>query len=151
MKPISVYLSDDHAHCDALFADAENAVADAEWGQAILHFEAFKTATLLHFQREEDLIFPEFESRTGMYAGPTEVMRAEHLHLRDNLAAMEQALAGKDARTFLGVAEGLLMLMRQHNMKEEQILYPMVDQALADDAAQLVESMRHLDTLTAAP
>ncbi|TRZ68118.1 MAG: hemerythrin domain-containing protein, partial [Rhodocyclaceae bacterium] len=37
------------------------------------------------------------------------------------------------------VAETLLILMQQHNMKEENILYPMCDQALAAQVEQLSE------------
>ena len=147
MTTISDYLTHDHEHCDTLFSEAENAVSDGEWGQATLQFEAFKTATLLHFQREESVLFPDFESRTGMHGGPTFVMRSEHEHLRENLNAMEGALARKDAQAYLGLSESLLMLMRQHNMKEEQILYPMADQALAAETDQLVQTMKQVDTL----
>jgi hemerythrin-like domain-containing protein len=147
MDTISGTLTHDHEHCDTLFTTAENEVTDSEWGRATLSFEAFRTATLLHFAREETLLFPDFEARTGMHGGPTYVMRAEHDQMRDNLAAMGQALERRDARAYLGLSETLLMLMRQHNMKEEQILYPMADQALADSAGAIVSAMRALDTL----
>jgi iron-sulfur cluster repair protein YtfE (RIC family) len=57
---------------------------------------------------------------------------------------MEQALAKQDADAYLGLAETMLMLLRQHNMKEEQILYPMADQALADSASTMVREMTSL-------
>jgi hemerythrin-like domain-containing protein len=150
MDSIADTLTRDHEHCDDLFAAAENAVAEADWGHATLRFEAFKTATLLHFEREESLLFPEFEARTGMSGGPTYVMRAEHDQMRDALGAMASALERRAARAFLGQSESLLMLMRQHNMKEEQILYPMAERALADVAADLTRAMRELDTLSPA-
>jgi hemerythrin-like domain-containing protein len=65
-----------------------------------------------------------------MTSGPTEVMRGEHRQMRDLLAQMEGALAVRDSDTFGGAAETLLILMQQHNMKEENILYPMCDNAL---------------------
>ncbi len=141
MTRISQYLTHDHAHCDALFADAENAVAAGDWPLAASHFQTFLSDTLRHFAREEVVCFPAFEARTGMAGGPTFVMRAEHDQMREALTAMDQALAARETQAYLGLSETLLMLMRQHNMKEENILYPMLDQALAGEEADLLAGM----------
>ena len=42
---------------------------------------------------------------------------------------------------YLGVAETLLIMMQQHNMKEENVLYPMCDQHLAAEMAQVVQRL----------
>jgi len=42
---------------------------------------------------------------------------------------------------FAGHAETLHILMQQHNMKEEQVLYPMTDRLLGGQAADLVAQM----------
>ena len=144
MNDISHYLSADHEHCDALFAAAENAVGDMDWPTASGRLAEFTQATLRHFAREETILFPEFEDRTGMAGGPTQVMRLEHEQMRNTLEGMAAAVAGHDADAYLGLSETLLMLMRQHNMKEERILYPMADQALADQAPALVARMTDL-------
>jgi DUF438 domain-containing protein len=65
-----------------------------------------------------------------MTSGPTEVMRGEHRQMRDLLAQMRASLANRDSDDFGGNAETLLIMMQQHNMKEENILYPMCDNAL---------------------
>ncbi|MCU0842505.1 MAG: hemerythrin domain-containing protein [Thiobacillaceae bacterium] len=141
MSTISQYLTEDHEHCDALFAEAENAVARGDWTTAASGFRRFEDDTLRHFEREEEILFPTFESRTGMTGGPTFVMRQEHGQMREVLAAMSGALERHDSGAYLGQSETLLMLMRQHNLKEEQILYPMCDRALADQADALVDRM----------
>ena len=141
MARIADYLSEDHGHCDDLFVAAENAVSTADWALAQSAFTHFKNATLCHLAREEVVLFPAFESTSGMVAGPTQVMRMEHTEMRDTLAAMEESLLQHDSKAFLGLSETLLMLMRQHNIKEEQILYRMCDQMLAGDADNLVERM----------
>jgi hemerythrin-like domain-containing protein len=94
-----------------------------------------------HFSMEEDVLFPAFEQRTGMSGGPTFVMREEHRQMNGLLAEMGAALARRDGQAYLGQSETLLMLMRQHNMKEENILYPMSDQALADRQSELLAAM----------
>ena len=144
MHEISLYLAADHHHCDDLFADAENAVAKDDWQTAMTLFKAFAAATLLHFTREENILFPAFEERTGISHGPTTIMRGEHTEMRETLQAMQQALTEQDADAYLGLAETMLMLLRQHNMKEEQILYPMADQALSDGAGSMVREMEAL-------
>ncbi len=144
MHDISDYLTADHNHCDDLFAEAENAVANDDWQTAMTQFQGFKAATLLHFTREENILFPAFEERTGISHGPTAVMRSEHVEIRETLQGMTDALASRNADVYLGLAETLLMLLRQHNTKEEQILYPMADQALADNAGVMVLEMEAL-------
>ncbi len=138
MNEITEYLTEDHEHCDHLFAEAENAVDAGDWSLAVDRFAALRQDVRRHFAREEDILFPAFEARTGMVGGPTSVMRDEHEQMRNTLEAMAATVAGRDARTFLGLSETLLMLMRQHNMKEERILYPMADQAMPDAAVLVV-------------
>ncbi len=141
MTTLSSFLVDEHNHCDELFAAAENAVSDHDWARAQATFQQFQESTLQHFAHEEEVVFPAFETRTGMHGGPTQVMRGEHQQMRQVFNAMHDALAQGDDNGYLGFSESLLMLMRQHNLKEENILYPMAEQALADEADALLERM----------
>ena len=122
-----------HKHCDDIFAGAEEACADGDWVAGAAAFGRFRSELESHFASEEELLFPAFEHATGMTAGPTAVMRGEHEQMRALLGQMADAVAAHDADTFGGAAETLLILMQQHNMKEENILYPMCDQALGAD------------------
>ncbi len=147
MATISNYMTSEHEHCDDLFAAAENAAAAGDLDGARAQYDAFRQATLTHFMREESVLFPAFDERTGMVGGPTSMMCLEHAQMRETLAAMDQALARGDAQAFLGLAEGLLLIMRQHNLKEEQILYPMTDQALSDESDTLLRQMEAVQRL----
>lgn len=135
MSDITHRLSEDHNHCDELFATAERAVSDGQWGEAERLFADFRSALARHFSAEEEVLFPAFEAATGMTTGPTQVMRSEHRQMTSLVERMADALASRDTTAYLGESETLLMLMRQHNLKEEQILYPMADRALGPDAA----------------
>jgi len=139
---ITQYLTEEHRKCDAVYAEAEKAVNAEDWEKAEKLFKEFKEKTLLHFKKEEDVLFPEFEQRTGIVMGPTQVMRMEHNQARELLEEMEQALKNKDKNTFLSAGESLMILIQQHNMKEEQILYPMSDQHL--DSEDMVSKMAEL-------
>lgn len=149
MPRLSQTLAHEHSYCDTLFAQAENAVADKQWHAAQMHFDTFRQATQTHFRNEEEILFPAFETQTGMSGGPTYVMRMEHAQMRDLFTAMRQALDRQDAQTYLGLSESLLMLMQQHNIKEERILYPMLDQALASETEALLSRLHPAEALMA--
>ncbi|MDT8445612.1 MAG: hemerythrin domain-containing protein [bacterium] len=128
---ISLFMHQDHQRCDHLFAEAEDAL-DAGGGAGEL--SAFLGAMACHFDMEETILFPVFEDKTGMKGmGPTEVMRQEHQQMRQLLAQMQSSLDQGDTQAALRPAETLMILMQQHNLKEENILYPMLDQQLAKD------------------
>lgn len=132
MNEITGLMSDDHRACDILFADAENAAAQGAWSNASQAFERFVAAIEEHFRAEEEVLFPRFEAATGMTSGPTAMMRIEHREMREQMAAMRDALARRSDDEYQGESETLLILMQQHNMKEENILYPMCDARLSD-------------------
>mgnify|MGYP003667140218 CR=1 FL=1 len=139
MTTISARLGRHHRECDAMFAAADNAVANGDWGAAVFAFATFRKDLEAHFAIEEDVLFARFEAVTGNASGPTHVMRVEHQAMRDALARIADALFRRDAEDFGGESETLFVLMQQHNMKEENVLYPLCDRHLADEAAALCE------------
>lgn len=142
MTTISDFLAPDHQRCDNLFAAAEAAAAQGDWDNAGAGFSRFQDALLHHFAMEEEVMFPAFEARTGMTQGPTAMMRSEHRQMTTLLDQIADAVTRKDGDACLGDADTLLIIMQQHNMKEEQMLYQMADQALAGELDELVERMR---------
>lgn len=141
MTSIRHFMTDDHRRCDDFFAAVEQAVAQGKLPAGLAAFEHFSAAVLAHFDAEEKTLFPAFERATGMMGGPTQVMRMEHAQMRDLMATAVDALRAGEAEDYLGQAETLLIMMQQHNMKEENILYPMCDQHLAPDLAALVDEL----------
>jgi iron-sulfur cluster repair protein YtfE (RIC family) len=141
---ITTPLFQHHKHCDEIFADAESACGNGDWEAGAKAFALLRNQLETHFSTEEQLLFPAFEAATGMTSGPTEVMRGEHRQMRDLLEQMSGGLADCDDDAFSGAAETLLILMQQHNMKEENILYPMCDNALvgSDVGATLSERLK---------
>lgn len=138
MASIEEFMARHHKACDARFAAAEAAAGEGDWAAAAREFDAFAKGMAQHFEMEESVLFPAFEERTGMDGGPTYVMREEHEQMRGILAAMMAAVAAQDADEYLGQAETLNVLMQQHNIKEEQVLYRMMDQHLGGEADMLL-------------
>jgi hemerythrin-like domain-containing protein len=144
MTTISNFLATDHKRCDSLFAAAESAASNGDWDVATNEFNRFRDAMLHHFAMEEEVMFPAFETRTGMKQGPTAVMRSEHRQMTGLFDSMADGLARKDSNAYLGDADTLLIIMQQHNVKEEQMLYRMADQALSDEVGEVLGRMRAL-------
>ncbi len=142
MESIRELMSDDHRLCDSHFAAVEKAVANGAWDKAGEEFSRFKEAVWRHLDAEESILFPAFEARTGMSMGPTRVMRGEHAQMRELIEAAETALAARDADEYSGNAETFLIMAQQHNMKEENILYPMCDQQLMFQLEALVPQLK---------
>jgi iron-sulfur cluster repair protein YtfE (RIC family) len=141
---ITAPLFQHHKHCDQIFAEAEEACAEGDWVTGARAFALLNNQLETHFTSEEQVLFPAFEEATGMFSGPTEMMRSEHRQMRELLAQMQGSLESKDGDTFDGAAQTLLILMQQHNMKEENILYPMCDNALgaSDVGTSLMERLK---------
>jgi len=141
MTTIRSFMTDDHRRCDDLFAEAEQAIGKRNLEAARAAFGHFRTTVLAHFDSEEKTLFPSFEAKTGMSMGPTQVMRMEHEQMRALLDDALAALTTGDSEEYLGIADTLLIMMQQHNMKEENILYPMCDQHLSNELAPLLERL----------
>jgi hemerythrin-like domain-containing protein len=143
MSTIKGFLSEDHGRCDELFAKMEDAVTQSI-ENAKEAYDAFAEATERHFQMEERVMFLEFEQKTGMTQGPTAIMRHEHAQMRNLLAEMGKAIEAKDKDKFFGNSETLMILMQQHNMKEEQMLYTMAQQHLSAESDRIVDMMQSM-------
>jgi len=138
MSSIAETMARDHQGCDEVFANAEQAAADQDWPALEKQYGIFLNRMKRHFAMEEEVLFPAFEHETGTTSGPTEMMRHEHQEMRGLFDQMQAAIAAGDADEYLGLSETLLVMMQQHNRKEEEILYRMMDQALASEAASLL-------------
>jgi iron-sulfur cluster repair protein YtfE (RIC family) len=147
MDDITTYLSADHKRCDELFAEAESSVTDRDWAAADNLFAMFREAVEQHFAMEERVLFPAFEQRTGHTSGPTTVMRMDHAHMRDLLANMARSLEYRQQEDYLGHSDTLSIMLQQHNMKEENILYPMTDNLLRDSQVDILDAMHTFQTI----
>ena len=151
MDTISHFLCDDHHACDAAFGAAEAAVGAGQWEIAAVRFAVFFDALERHLAREEQILFPRFEERTGERAGPTQVMRAEHEQMRELLNRLKGMVQAQERDAFLNHCDTLFTLIQQHNLKEEQILYPAADMVLTEERDALLEAMQQISDHRGAP
>ncbi len=136
------FFTKDHRACDARWAAVESAVAGKDVAGAAVAWEDFDRMMRRHFDMEEKVLFPAFEHVTGMTAGPTMVMRMEHQQMRGLLDQIGASARGSDWEAVLDQGDTLLMLIQQHNAKEEAIVYPMADQHLAATWGDVASRLR---------
>ena len=136
------FFTHDHRACDAIWAEVEQAVDNGDDEAAIEAFKRFQTAMIRHLDMEEQALFPALEAAGLPPMGPTQMMRIEHEQFRRMLREMEALADAGDAEGLADEGDTLLMLIQQHNAKEEGILYPMAERLLAggwnDVAGRLV-------------
>jgi len=106
-----------------------------------------------HHQKEEGILFKSLEeSGMPVQGSPIGVMLFEHEQSRQytrglreaaqQLESGDKAMTGKVIENALGYAE----LLRQHIMKEDQILFPMADQMIPPEKhEQIWEDFEHFE------
>jgi len=132
------YFTGMHRGCDSGWADIEAAAGAGDDAAVRSGWQRFEREFRRHLALEEQLLFPAVEAATGMFdAGPTHVMRMEHEHMRAVLDQMAAAMERGDREELLDQGDTLHILIQQHNVKEEGVLYPMAERALSDQWPEL--------------
>ncbi len=121
----------DHDRLDDLFKEFKN-VKDTDKNRARSLFLEFKIGLQKHIVWEEEILFPLFENKTRMHdTGPTAVMRIEHRKIKDFLERIHKNL-GEIIKTD-DLEDGLIETLTEHNNKEEDILYPWIDESVDEE------------------
>lgn len=138
-------LRDEHEGIKLMLGILERVVSVAESGQKLdldhieRMLEFFRVfVDRCHHGKEEDLLFPELEKHGILKnGGPIGVMLSEHGQGRKNIQGMVYALVGlhrgapEAATLFRQNAIGYASLLRQHILKEEDVLFTMADKVLS--------------------
>lgn len=147
MVTIRDYLINDHQRCDEFLEIAENCVGQGDWEGARNAFHRFHRAIERHLAIEERVVFTAFEKEIGDAATPASMLRREHQQIRGIVSRMRAALTASDAIDFLIHFETYFILMRQHSLKEEEMLYPLMDHLLGDKRRAIIDAMHAIDEI----
>ena len=127
----------EHRRCNLLLAAAEEAFARADWTVFRARAAELRDALLAHFQAEEEVIFPQFESRTGLRE-PTADLRAQHEGMREILEALATVSPAHDPEGCGAELATLALLYRQHRETEEGTMYPAFARAIDEMPSRAV-------------
>ena len=143
MASLSLFMSEHHRECDELLTRLDALVEASEWADADILLRNMSEEMHRHFHIEEDILFPRFERATGLPGGPTKNLRNEHAYMRALIAGLSSALAQRYRASFLDASDTLFVLVHQHNIKEEHVLYPMCDEGLRAELPDLLPHVLH--------
>ena len=141
---ISQFYESDHDRLDGLFKKFQQSRL-SDFGRACEFFDEFKLGLQRHIIWEEEILFPYFEEKTGMsFSQPVYVMKLEHRQIGRLLELIHNKLREGDPNTDREEQE-LLSFLGHHNIKEEVILYPAIDQAATrQDIEAILTAMNEL-------
>ena len=74
--------------------------------------------------------------------GPSVQMKMEHDDMRPILEQLHAAVAGKDKAGYQKASKALFDILVPHNQKEEQMMYPMLDDTMGADASALLAEVK---------
>lgn len=138
IKPlVTQYYESDHDRLDELFrAYQQHKRTDHEKAKEL--FRQFKFGLQRHIVWEEEILFPLFESRSGLTSnGPTYIMRSEHRQIGKHLEAIHEKVNASDPESDYD-EQMMLNILELHNQKEEHILYPAIDRLISDEEREKV-------------
>ena len=144
-KLITHYFEADHDRLDTLFRHFQ-AHKRTDFPRAKSYFRNFLRGLKRHIVWEEEILFPIFEAKSGMPQGmgPTQVMRMEHRQIGDALEKIHDKVREQNPDSD-PEENALLDVLGRHNMKEENVLYPGIDDLISEqDAADVFRAMEEI-------
>lgn len=142
-KTITEYYEEDHDRLDDLFKKFQE-LKRKDYPKAKEFFREFKFGLQRHIVWEEDILFPLFETKTGMTSGPTHVMRMEHRQIGACLEEVHKKVQKQDPNSD-DEEKRLLSILGDHNLKEENVLYPAIDGAITnEERTTTFEAMKNI-------
>lgn len=139
-------LSDEHKHilkvinalikeCDALESGKE---LDKDFFKKAIDFIR-NYADKFHHAKEEDILFVELnKDEVGMHCNPTQQMLYEHKLGRDFVNGIVEGIEKNDKNKVIKNSRDYSQLLQDHIYKEDNILYPMADEALNQEVQKSI-------------
>jgi iron-sulfur cluster repair protein YtfE (RIC family) len=146
-------MMDVHADLHERFAVHRDYVVGLEFGRALEALERFEAELRTHMAVEEQHILPLYERRVGhVLGGDPQFFYLEHKNILRNIDSAKDELrrlaadpkAGRrQAHEFID-REGILHhLLEHHDLRERNVLYPKLDEALTpEERDALLEACR---------
>lgn len=139
-KSISEFYAHDHDELDTYFREFLR-WKRRNYALARTSFVKFRSGLQRHIAWEEEILFPLFEKITGLSGGPTAVMRDEHRKIIAILEAVNEKVLVENPESD-EEEQQLSRILKDHNDKEEMVLYPAIDQTVsAEDRKQVYQQM----------
>ena len=153
-------LMQEHRVIEDVLAVLEQGVSRLEHGDQV-NLDLFRDASVFfkgftdgcHHKKEEKILFPSMaEYGIPVENGPLGVMLSEHdagrvyvRSIQDTVNLVEMG-SQSDREKLIDTVKNLTLLLRQHILKEDQILFPMADRVIPlDQQEKVLEGFEHIE------
>ena len=151
MKPTKI-LSEEHKNIIKIIGALNKECGSLESGKPLDKEFFIKAVDFIknyadkfHHAKEEDILFKEF-NKSQSHCNPAEQMLYEHDLGRNFVKGMEQASKENNKEKLMENARGYSQLLQEHIYKEDNILYPMADEALNEKTQKsMLEKFKKLE------
>lgn len=142
---ISDYYEKDHDRLDILFRDYLK-LKNLNFAKAKENYVAFKHGIERHIALEREVLFPTFQRKTGIVEGPIAALEEEHRQILTLVERINLRIQRNDSSSNR-LEHDLMVILGHHNVKEENVLYPVLDHLLSvDEKADLFIKMQNIPT-----
>ena len=107
--------------------------AGGDVASAIAAARTLATPLLKHAENEEALLFPDLVERLGRTGSPVTVLQEEHVIIHGQV---DRLTAEPTAADFAKVFAAFDRILREHILKEEEVVFPMSASLLGDARLQ---------------
>lgn len=135
---LAFFFEQDHRDCDARWIDVEELLdaGDIELAQAA--WQKYDASMRRHLAMEDEVLFPAFEARSDATGeSPVAALKLEHEQMEGLLDQIAEAIDAADTELAIDLGDTLLMLVQQHNAREEDMLYPEAEKLLTGEWDEL--------------
>lgn len=143
MTPIRI-LNEEHQNILKMIALMKNKSVNSDeeldqkfWEKAVFFIQNY--ADKFHHAKEEEILFQEINAQEEkMHCNPVGQMLYEHELGRGLVKEMVAGLIKRDKAKVISNALSYSQLLEEHILKEDQILYPMAEEAINKSGWELV-------------
>jgi hypothetical protein len=119
----------------------EAALDRSDWDDFSRAVDALRDALLMHFEFEEEELFPAFERSSGMRQF-TQELCMQHGEMRAMLDTLVSVSPRHDPEGCRTEFDTLALLFRQHRAREEETMYPAFERTLGSAAFSAAKRAR---------
>jgi len=144
MTTIQQAFTADHRACDESLAALEKRLLAKAGVECDKQFARFRLRLEGHFDAEEQTLFPAIEAVFPGGSGPVSVMRSEHSQVRELCNEVQELIGRGEFARAAETVDLLFSMLQSHNIKEEQILYPMCDRLVQSHGEEIARALAQL-------
>lgn len=131
-RSVAEFLIWDHDRLDRLLDEVNQNIAEGDWDRACTRIRQFRTGLFHHADQEDNVLWTAIGELSDEHYDLIQTMKDDHREFKDWVNEMVNAVEAHSRTEFENANANLLGVMVEHNMKEENVLYPFLDRRLDD-------------------